>query len=362
MVERGYGGTKDFTVEDLLIFARQSTDNWNYVCTNMLQHDSMACDRENPFHASTKDQLKFGAIMVAGLAGGELCALYVVACAFLIKQAVVDQGEFAGTGNMLGAPETGGLSSGARLLGDICSFTPDTGVLMADGSTKPIKDVEIGDEVASTDPSSGKTANKEVTAVHHNKDTDLADVIVADQRGKESVLHTTQNHPFWDVTTQSWTPAGALKRGELLLEPTGDRLQVALVKPLIMPRVMLNLTVADIHTYYVMAGNTPVLVHNTACIPTPAEAQDLVKSAEPVGSALKADGWHRSAAFVVDDIASRGTVFRITGGDGVDRTLIQMPGEVNGIPGRFEWIVDGSQLTHTMFVKNGTINGIPIKP
>jgi hypothetical protein len=26
---------------------------------------------------------------------------------------------------------------------------------------------------------------------------------------------------------------------------------------------MLNLTVADIHTYYVIAGNTPVLVHNS---------------------------------------------------------------------------------------------------
>jgi len=27
---------------------------------------------------------------------------------------------------------------------------------------------------------------------------------------------------------------------------------------------MLNLTVADIHTYYVAAGNVPVLVHNCA--------------------------------------------------------------------------------------------------
>jgi hypothetical protein len=30
---------------------------------------------------------------------------------------------------------------------------------------------------------------------------------------------------------------------------------------------MLNLTVADIHTYYVLAGNTPVLVHNDGCGP-----------------------------------------------------------------------------------------------
>jgi hypothetical protein len=28
---------------------------------------------------------------------------------------------------------------------------------------------------------------------------------------------------------------------------------------------MYNLTVDDLHTYYVLAGETPVLVHNTAC-------------------------------------------------------------------------------------------------
>jgi hypothetical protein len=30
-------------------------------------------------------------------------------------------------------------------------------------------------------------------------------------------------------------------------------------------RTMRDLTVANIHTYYVMAGNTPVFVHNSSC-------------------------------------------------------------------------------------------------
>ena len=77
---------------------------------------------------------------------------------------------------------------------------------------------------------------------------------------------------------------------------------------------------------------------------------------------MKADAWHRSATFAAEDIAETGTVFRIRGGDGVQRTLIQAPGNVNGIPGRFEWIVEGDTLTHQMFVKNGTINGVPIRP
>ncbi|RMI32272.1 hypothetical protein EBN03_14910 [Nocardia stercoris] len=94
--------------------------------------------------------------------------------------------------------------------------------------------------------------------------------------------------------------------------------------------------------------------------PTPQQAQDIIEQADRTGSGLKGDPWHRSASFPVDEIAEKGTVYEITGGDGVTRTLVQMPGEVNGVSGRFEWIVDGDKVTHQMFVKNGTINGVPI--
>lgn len=96
--------------------------------------------------------------------------------------------------------------------------------------------------------------------------------------------------------------------------------------------------------------------------PTPSQAQEMVKTADRTGSGLKSDPWHRSASFPVDDISTKGTVSEIVGGDGKTRTLVQMPGEVNGVPGRFEWIIDGDKVTHQMFVRNGTINGIPIKP
>lgn len=98
-------------------------------------------------------------------------------------------------------------------------------------------------------------------------------------------------------------------------------------------------------------------------LPSPSEAADLVRGANPVGSALKSDVYHRSATWAVDDIASNGSVYRFVGNDGVQRTLIQAPGELNGIAGRFEWIVDGAgNLTHQMFVKGGSINGVPITP
>jgi len=37
---------------------------------------------------------------------------------------------------------------------------------VADGSTKPISDIKIGDEVEITDPMTGKTHDESVTALH----------------------------------------------------------------------------------------------------------------------------------------------------------------------------------------------------
>ena len=42
--------------------------------------------------------------------------------------------------------------------------------------------------------------------------------------------------------------------------------------------------------------------------------------------------------------------------------LYQVEGSLNGVNGRFEWITQDGFVTHRMFVKNGKINGVPIKP
>lgn len=97
-------------------------------------------------------------------------------------------------------------------------------------------------------------------------------------------------------------------------------------------------------------------------LPTPAQASEMLKRAERTGSGVKSDKYHRSASFAVDDVATRGSVFRIVGGDGVERVLVQVKGGLNGVAGRYEWILDRGKVTHQMFVKGGTINGSPIKP
>ena len=102
-------------------------------------------------------------------------------------------------------------------------------------------------------------------------------------------------------------------------------------------------------------GNGPCATNNGRT-PTPAEAEAMVRGANPVGSGLNPDAQHAASSFGIDRIASQGSVFRIVGGDGVTRTLIQVP-EVDG---RYEWIVDDcGNLTHARYIPGGSINGIP---
>ena len=160
------------------------------------------------------------------------------------------------TGAAIGAI-TGGLAK--------ChSFDPSTRVVLADGTTKPIGEIKLGDKVLATDPQTGATAAKPVSILHHNHDADLADVTLKDAKtGKKSVLHTTWHHPFWNATGKTWTEAKDLKPGDKLRSPDGETTEtVAAVKVWTGLKWMDDLTVNDTHTYYVLAGATPVLVHN----------------------------------------------------------------------------------------------------
>ncbi|WP_067498327.1 polymorphic toxin-type HINT domain-containing protein [Actinoplanes sp. TFC3] len=152
----------------------------------------------------------------------------------------------------------------ASSAGKAChSFDPATRVVMASGAAVPIKDVKVGDAVLATDPQTGQTESRPVVELHRNLDKDLADVTVRDaETGKQVVLHTTQHHPFWSESTGRWTDAAALKPGEKLHALDGGVVVVTAVKNWIGHAVMRDLTVDEIHSYYVIAGPTSVLVHN----------------------------------------------------------------------------------------------------
>ena len=168
------------------------------------------------------------------------------------------------------------LGDAARRKGDdlTCpwphSFQPTTPVVMGDGSRKAIGAVKVGDQVLATDPLTGKTSRQPVTMLYRNLDRDLTDLTVAVDpnpavAGDESLetLETTWHHPFWDSTSQAWVDAEHLQPGHRLqgLFPRGT-VTVVRVHNFTGSQVMRDLTVAYIHAYYVVAGDTPVLVHN----------------------------------------------------------------------------------------------------
>ncbi|MFI9563406.1 polymorphic toxin-type HINT domain-containing protein [Streptomyces rishiriensis] len=147
--------------------------------------------------------------------------------------------------------------------GSTCSFSPDTPVLMEDGTAKPIAEVTAGDDVEAADPDNGKDGGSHtVLATWAHADSDLIDLTVEVSPGDAETLHTTSEHPFWDSTTRTWVPAAGLTPGHALTTPDGRTIRVLKVQPTPGTATRYNLTVDRLHTFYVLAGSTPVLVHN----------------------------------------------------------------------------------------------------
>ncbi|WP_431921175.1 ricin-type beta-trefoil lectin domain protein [Micromonospora wenchangensis] len=178
-------------------------------------------------------------------------------------------------GSSGGSARSNGGSSGGGA-GDACtrpnSFLPGTRVLMADGSTKRIEQVKPGDRVRVTDPQTGRVEVETVTATVTSQGVKNLVRITVDAAGSESSsesesesagLVATEAHPFWVPELGEWVHATDLRSGQWLQTSAGTLVQVTAVQrwTVLQARVH-NLTVANTHTYYVMAGTTSVLVHN----------------------------------------------------------------------------------------------------
>lgn len=196
------------------------------------------------------------------------------------------------------------------------SFDPATKVLLASGVAVAIADIKLGDKVLATDPHTGQTSEQPVTMLHRNVDLDLTDITVSTgpESGQTTVLHTTQHHPLWDATTGSWVIAAGLKAGvSTLTAPDGTVQYVTEVRNFNGSKEMRDLTVAQVHTYYVLANDRPVLVHNNCESGgggpgfTPAGATNNLNDKD---AALR-DLLARSKA---GDVSAREEIARLTGG------------------------------------------------
>ncbi|WP_460707504.1 polymorphic toxin-type HINT domain-containing protein [Myceligenerans halotolerans] len=178
----------------------------------------------------------------------------------------------------------GGASKRDGAVGQACrakSFSGDTLVLMADGTHKPIEEVKVGDEVIATDPETGEQGAREVTHVWVHQD----DLFEFEVEGE--LIVTTEDHPFWSVTDESWERTEQLALGEEVFSADGQALTVTQEADIAAPETgpAYNLTVAGLHTYHV--GKANVLVHNTTpCLKMTSVISDdsmLVKAAQQAG-------------------------------------------------------------------------------
>ncbi len=158
-------------------------------------------------------------------------------------------------------PEADGESSGPS-----CrvphSFTGLTGVLMANGTVKPISEVKAGDWVLTAEPGKKKKEKHKVKeAIVTKTDRDYVDVVVATKSGPKTI-QTTKHHQFYEVSHNTWTQAGDLKAGQKLQNGDGAASTIVNVRSYTAQHVTYDLSIDGLHTYYVVAGTTPVLVHN----------------------------------------------------------------------------------------------------
>lgn len=187
------------------------------------------------------------------------------------------------------------------------SFAGHTPVLMANGSSKPIDQVKVGDTVANAIPGAFPglpDQHHTVTAVHVSyTDHDFTDVTITSSNGPATITGTA-HHLYWDVTTHTWTEAHNLRIGDQLQTSNGVSVRIAGLLDYAAIMVTYNLTIDNLHAYYVEAQDTPVLVHNSSCDQAKALAQAF--RANPPGGAVGGDRNVAAAVWEIDGQSGAG--------------------------------------------------------
>ncbi|MDQ2587992.1 type IV secretion protein Rhs [Saccharothrix yanglingensis] len=143
------------------------------------------------------------------------------------------------------------------------SFVAGTLVLMADGATTPISEVEIGDKVKATDPATGETTDREVVAtIVHDDEDDMTRLTVASEDGSQGTVDATSWHPVWVDDEGRFVNIGDLKPGQRLKSADGTSAVVASVERYTHLEPVYDLTIDGVHTYYVVSAGVAFLVHN----------------------------------------------------------------------------------------------------
>lgn len=145
------------------------------------------------------------------------------------------------------------------------SFAPSTPVLMADGTTRAISDVEVGDHVVTTDPKTGRSLAQPVLNVivgYGAKNLVELDL----DPSTPGVLTATADHPIW-VQDRGWVDAKDVRVGDRVRDADGTTAPVARTtnRGRLANTLVYNLTIGATHTFQVLVDNLAILVHNSSC-------------------------------------------------------------------------------------------------
>ncbi|MBC2878023.1 hypothetical protein H7K43_23760 [Streptomyces sp. TYQ1024] len=152
-----------------------------------------------------------------------------------------------------------------RRLSDCKCFLVGTKVLMGDRSSRNIEALKVGDQVLATHPLTGRTVPRQVTrTIVTDSDKRFNELTITTPNGPAR-LTATHEHPFWAPDKHRWLPARELSPGTTLRTSDGTTARVKANRAYDDHARTYNLTVDNLHTYYVLAGKTPVLVHNSNC-------------------------------------------------------------------------------------------------
>jgi hypothetical protein len=154
------------------------------------------------------------------------------------------------------------------------SFPGDTRVVMADGSYRAINQVRRTDKVLAADPVTGDLRPEPVIGTFQHDTDRLIDIGIS---GGDRIS-STAGHRFF-VVDRGWTVVSDLRIGDRL-RTQGETVRTVTAlqdrRGLANQRVY-DLTVDELHTFYVVAGNSPILVHN--CSNIVADAQKFAGQA-----------------------------------------------------------------------------------
>ena len=136
---------------------------------------------------------------------------------------------------------------------------------MADGSTKLIEEVKKGERVLACDPEkSSEVKAYKVTNTLQNHTRRLITVAIDENNDgvADGNVKATAEHPFWTVN-RGWVDAKDLKVNDKL---TNEELKAVSIIAVCKEKSVcntFNLTIAGVHTYFVKAGSSFILTHNT---------------------------------------------------------------------------------------------------